>query len=307
MLLEKAFAKLCGSYAAVEAGITEWGIMCMTGGAAWRYEVTGSRRWQRSDLVIMDDPRDKRACGFRATEECHDSGELFELLRYYHRHGAVLCCGGVQAAGEAHGLVCKHAFSLLQVRTVRKAWDSDQYFRFVQVRNPWGTGEWTGPWSDESTEWERYPHVKQQLCFERGDDGVYWMQWEDFCEYWSYVGCVDCTTDIHSLHPPVRPETEAAGPLRSCLVGCGQYWCMCAGLRHLFVAHEASSKQLSTPEFRSVCGLDPSGLYCRVCEQEAVHVEGKGAQLVMDPHEVRVGGGAWGAPSGKGQALLGGA
>merc|ERR1719204_1838605 len=133
MLLEKAFAKFCGSYAAIEAGITEWGIVCMTGGNAWRYEATSGGVWLRSDLVIQDDVRDKRACGFRPSDEQRDEVELFDLLRFYHRQGAVLCCGGVKADGQAQGLVQGHAFSLLQVRTARTSLHSDEYFRFVQV------------------------------------------------------------------------------------------------------------------------------------------------------------------------------
>lgn len=35
-------------------------------------------------------------------------------------------------------------------------------------------------------------------CF-RGDDGTYWMQWEDFCKFWGYVGCVDFGSSILSL------------------------------------------------------------------------------------------------------------
>mmetsp|Transcript_103705 Transcript_103705/g.298628 ORF Transcript_103705/g.298628 Transcript_103705/m.298628 type:complete len:625 (-) Transcript_103705:74-1948(-) len=276
VLLEKAFAKLCGSYAAIEAGITEWGIVCMTGGSAWRYEAAaGGNAWQRSDLVAQEDNSDKRACGFRPTDELRDDEELFELLRFYHRQGSVLCCGGVKPDGQAQGLITKHAFSLLQVCTARKSPQSDQYFRFVQIRNPWGTGEWTGPWSDDSPEWENFPHVKYELGFEKSDDGAFWMQWEDFARYWSYVGCVDCNTDIHSMRLPLYRESEPDGPLKAAAQGCGRYWCLCAGAWHLFMKHEASSARLSSADFRSTCGVDPSGVYCRVCEVEAIHVEGR--------------------------------
>lgn len=301
MLLEKAFAKFCGGYASIEAGITEWGIVCMTGGNAWRYEVAADNNlWERSDLVPIVDPKDKRACGFRPTSEHHDAGEMFELLRYYHRHGAVLCCGGVKPAGEAVGLVSKHAFSLLQVRTVRKTLGSDQYFRYVQVRNPWGTGEWTGPWSDNSSQWDEYPHVKQLLAFENSDDGSYWMQWEDFVEYWSYVGVVDCSTDIDSVRPPLHDETQPAGPLKSFFRGCGVFWCLCSGFRHLFLAHDASSKQVSKGDYHTVCGCDHSGPFCRGFERERVHVDHKSGHLARDPFELRFG-------NPKTNALLGGA
>eukprot|EP00931_Biecheleriopsis_adriatica_P021725 TRINITY_DN14128_c0_g3_i2.p1 TRINITY_DN14128_c0_g3~~TRINITY_DN14128_c0_g3_i2.p1 ORF type:complete len:631 (+),score=113.70 TRINITY_DN14128_c0_g3_i2:38-1894(+) len=272
MMLEKAMAKLCGGYAAIEAGITEWGIAAMTGGSAWRYELTDSNEWERTDLVAEDDPKDKRACGFRQTGEKHDEQEFFDLLRFYHRHGAVLCCGGVKPAGEKQGLVPKHAFSLLQVRTVNVSWHSDEFLRMVQVRNPWGTGEWKGPWSDSSPLWEKYPSVKKSLNFSNRDDGTYWMQWEDFCKYWGYIGCVDCNQSIMSMRPPLLPESELCGPFKACLTGCCTFWCLCAGPRHYFVSHEASNESIPATTFRTTWGCDPHGAYCRLCEREMVHI-----------------------------------
>mmetsp|Transcript_54236 Transcript_54236/g.117263 ORF Transcript_54236/g.117263 Transcript_54236/m.117263 type:complete len:609 (+) Transcript_54236:56-1882(+) len=277
VILEKAIAKLCGSYQAIEAGITEWGIMCLTGGKAWRYEAKkaqdGATEWSRVNLVCFPDPKDKRTCGFREANESHDEAHFFELLRHYHRNGAVLCCGGVTDEGVAQGLVQKHAFSLLQIRSVRSSPTTREYYRFVQVRNPWGTGEWTGSWSDNSPLWDEYPLIKHELDFKRKDDGAYWMQWEDFVKYWGYVGCVDCTTDIFSLRPPLYNETERAGPLQSFCLGCGDFWCLCSGLSHMLTSHDASDKKLSAQEFETTCGIDPSGVYCRLCEHERVHVE----------------------------------
>lgn len=72
---------------------------------------------------------------FVTQDEKHDDEDFFQLLRHYHRQGAVLCCGGVQEAGQKQGLVQKHAFSLLQVRAVPLNWHSNEYFRMV----PWST------------------------------------------------------------------------------------------------------------------------------------------------------------------------
>jgi len=47
------------------------------------------------------------------------------------------------------GLVAWHAYSLIEARRVSSG------HHLVQLRNPWGTKEWTGAWSDDSTEWER--------------------------------------------------------------------------------------------------------------------------------------------------------
>jgi hypothetical protein len=38
-------------------------------------------------------------------------------------------------------------------------------------------GEWTGPWSDNSAEWG--PYWMQKLGHKFGDDGLFWMSYED--------------------------------------------------------------------------------------------------------------------------------
>jgi hypothetical protein len=50
----------------------------------------------------------------------------------------------------------------------------------LHIRNPWGEGEWTGPWSDNSPLWEQYPDIKNELYDVNADDGVFWMAFEDF-------------------------------------------------------------------------------------------------------------------------------
>lgn len=285
MLLEKAMAKHCGSYAKIEAGITEWGIVSMTGGKAWRYELEDNGFWSRMDLVSTASASDDdiRSCGFQPMKEKHNHEDFFRLIRHYWRNGAVLCAGGVKAGGEALGLVPKHAFSILQVRVARQSMASDKYFRFIQIRNPWGTGEWTGAWSDKSPLWAQYPWVKERLAFEESDDGSFWMQWEDFCRYWQYIGVVDLSSTVFTLRPPIFPEEDALGPLKACGQGCLWYWCLCEGPRRLFVNHAASADMLDETEYTRTCGVDPTGVYCRLCEHEMVHVEGSN-QLIVTPH-----------------------
>jgi len=53
------------------------------------------------------------------------------------------------------------------------------------LRNPWGTFEWTGDWSDKSTKWT--PELKKQLNFVAADDGIFWMPVEDFCKFYAEV------------------------------------------------------------------------------------------------------------------------
>jgi calpain-15 len=48
---------------------------------------------------------------------------------------------------ENRGLFDDHAYSLLSVHQL----DGD--IRLLKIRNPWGSNEWTGDWSDSSDKW----------------------------------------------------------------------------------------------------------------------------------------------------------
>jgi len=267
MILEKAMAKMCGSYAAIEGGITEWGIMCMTGMNGWRYYIENGV-WTRNDIIPQKDKNDKRECGLHATGEKYDSTAFFKVIQYFHRNGAVLCCGGVTKAGEQQGLITGHAFSLLQVKTVLKQAMPPEYIRMVQLRNPWGKDFWKGGWSDKSPLWDQHSLVKKALKPVDKDDGKFWMCWDDFIIYWGYIGVVDCTTDILNMRPPTSDETAKAGPLKACCVGNCEYWLKCLGPWRLLQPHVASKQGLKPSDFERKCGMDIQGCYCRLCEHE---------------------------------------
>lgn len=71
------------------------------------------------------------------------------------------------------GLVNNHQYTIVQCKEVGD-------FKLVCVRNPWGHDEWTGAWADDSEEWEAFPEVAQALKLEEKDDGLFWMEFEDF-------------------------------------------------------------------------------------------------------------------------------
>ena len=55
-------------------------------------------------------------------------------------------------------------------------------FGLVRLRNPWGRGEWTGPWSDDSPEWNQLnnTNLKAGLDFKNKIDGEFYMSIQDF-------------------------------------------------------------------------------------------------------------------------------
>lgn len=65
--------------------------------------------------------------------------------------------------------------------------------RLVKLRNPWGSGEWNGDWSDASPLWTE--ELRAQVGFDGArDDGIFWMNFEDFKEifgFWSVNKTLD--------------------------------------------------------------------------------------------------------------------
>ena len=79
---------------------------------------------------------------------------------------------------ESKGLIDSHAYSI--IRAVEC-----EGIKLLQIRNPWGKTEWNGPWSDGSKEWT--PERMQLLGHKFGDDGSFWMTYEDFLKQWTVV------------------------------------------------------------------------------------------------------------------------
>ena len=59
-----------------------------------------------------------------------------------------------QSKDDCNGLVGGHAYT---VTGSGKVVYNGSQLSLLRIRNPWGkgVGEWTGPWSDESEEWQQ--------------------------------------------------------------------------------------------------------------------------------------------------------
>jgi hypothetical protein len=71
-----------------------------------------------------------------------------------------------------------HAYSILAATEYNKQ-------RLVQMKNPWGRSEWNGPWSDGSKEWT--PEAMTALGHSFGDDGVFWIRYEDMLRKYAVI------------------------------------------------------------------------------------------------------------------------
>ena len=71
---------------------------------------------------------------------------------------------------ERQGILEGHAYSLMEAVEVKGQ-------KLCKLRNPWGRKEWEGKWSDGSKEWTA--EWMQLLNHEFGNDGVFWISYED--------------------------------------------------------------------------------------------------------------------------------
>ncbi|KAI9194919.1 hypothetical protein LWI28_010135 [Acer negundo] len=152
-ILEKAYAKLHGSYEALEGGLVQDALVDLTGGAGEEIDMRSSQA--QIDLA---------------------SGRLWSQLLRFKQEGFLLGAGSPSGSDvhiSSSGIVQGHAYSILQVREV----DSH---KLVQIRNPWANEvEWNGPWSDSSPEWtDRMKHKLKHVP--QSKDGIFWMSWQDF-------------------------------------------------------------------------------------------------------------------------------
>ena len=131
-----------------------------------------------------------------------NQNEKWPMLLAARRNGDLLGAGSLSGSDtnkNEQGVVLGHAYSILDVREV-------EGHRLLQMRNPWGTGEWTGRWSDRSTEWT--PRYKKLLKYEDCDDGKFWISFEDFCSNYRIIYL--CKTVRDHVKHTVRGTWSAA-------------------------------------------------------------------------------------------------
>ena len=51
-------------------------------------------------------------------------------------------------------------------------------YKLLQLRNPWGSGEWTGDWGDKSSKCT--PRLRSLLNVTNEQYGIFWMSFDDY-------------------------------------------------------------------------------------------------------------------------------
>ena len=85
-----------------------------------------------------------------------------------------------------NGLITRHAYSVTGLARVRGQLGDTH---LVRLRNPWGKGEWNGPWSERSWEWDSLSERDKELLSARvRNEGEFWMAFDDFAKQVSCGG-----------------------------------------------------------------------------------------------------------------------
>jgi len=130
----------------------------------------------------------------KTSRQARDFDEaLFELIEDLDETGCVMCCSAgspemykkgklKKSKGRSGELVHEDGVVLDHTYTLLGAVDNvaGSGFDLIELRNPWGTGEWKGKWCDGSDMWQKHPQVKKILRPEFRDDGRFWISKEDF-------------------------------------------------------------------------------------------------------------------------------
>ena len=90
---------------------------------------------------------------------------------------------------EGVGLSAGHAYTVLGVMEIDTGKGIE---KVVRLRNPYGNGEFNGDWSDYSKKWT--PELKKKYNIVQKDDGSFYMGYDDFLTYYITLG-------ICKLHP----------------------------------------------------------------------------------------------------------
>ncbi|NXC39385.1 CAN14 protein, partial [Penelope pileata] len=166
-LLEKAYAKLYGSYEDLQIGQVSEALVDFTGGVNTRIKLATAPPdlW---DILT-------RATYSRSLMGCQTQLGTTKVLK--------------------NGLVAGHAYTVTGIRKVTCQYGPEN---LVRLRNPWGKIEWKGDWSDSSSKWELLSPKEKILLRKNKEDGEFWMSLQDFRIH--FVDLVICklTPDLMS-------------------------------------------------------------------------------------------------------------
>lgn len=176
-LLEKAYAKLYGSYFALDGGHADDAVIDLVGGMPTVHK-------------LKDDPE-----------------ALFSTLLRYESEGRIMVTSchddsrGLEGVNE-QGIVAFHAYAVLAVV-------EHEGSRLVRLRNPWGKGrEWNGRFGDGDAEFWTDEAQRALKHEPRNEDGEFFMSYDDYVEEFDEIVAVLILGDAASGDAAEAPRAK---------------------------------------------------------------------------------------------------
>jgi hypothetical protein len=197
-LLEKAWAKIHGSYSSTIAGHPNKALTDLTGAPCSCYFTTSKSAEELWDIL-----QDAQSQQFVCCASAKDDSEI--------------------SSGVAQGLTLRHAYTVLGSRTLSKAHGG---VRLIRLRNPHGKHSWRGDWGVGSAKWtnaDRDPELSEALGELGGseqkseDNGNFFMPVHDFKTIFHTLHVLHCQDDAHYEFLPMSVGTDGT-PVQAFMV-----------------------------------------------------------------------------------------
>jgi hypothetical protein len=201
-LIEKAYAKLHGSYCAIVSGCIDDGLVDMTG--------LVSKKMLKDNSFLTNPTKIEELwkllinySSIKFDNELWTQSGKKVTAKIYTRNKSMMGCSvepngrnremEVSMQGHKIGIMAGHAYSILDAFEIPKPRSTKprKTSRLLRIRNPWGNYEWNGKWCDNSEEVlknkerienvlnKKYADTNEKIDFSK-DDGTFLMRYSDF-------------------------------------------------------------------------------------------------------------------------------
>ena len=172
ILLEKAWAKINGSYYGSIAGYSSQAINAILG--------------TNADFYLVEPTVDR-----------------FSMLVKAIKEGLIVITDSNHSADESKGLVSGHAYTMIDAFKLTTKTGREK--RVVQLRNPWGRKEWVGSFSNGSIQ----PlNGKPAIDLKHREYGIFFMPYEDYVKLYSSYYIADFSFDYNFVHFPALSGSD---------------------------------------------------------------------------------------------------
>uniref|UniRef100_A0A1A7XER1 Calpain-3 n=1 Tax=Iconisemion striatum TaxID=60296 RepID=A0A1A7XER1_9TELE len=170
-LLEKAYAKLHGSYEALKGGNTLEAMEDFTGGVTEYFELSEAP----TNLYIIMKKALERGSLMGSSIDVSSATEMESRTEL--------------------GLIRGHAYSIIALEECDEV-SKDTKIPLIRLRNPWGFVLWKGPWCPNSKEWSTIsPADRENLKKQTVETSEFWMSFDDFKKTFTKLEMCNLTPD----------------------------------------------------------------------------------------------------------------